>query len=204
MARTGKAEKTRQRIIEASAPVFNKQGFAGTSMSDILKVTGLTKGGVYGNFSGKEELALEAFEYNKEKLFLGLEKHLKGKEGALEKLHTFFRAHGLVIQQFSGGCPILNTAIEADDTHHELKKRARAAVLIWVNYLKGVIRSGIDKGEIRDTVDEERISRMLISLLEGAVFMGKLLDKPDAYKDVIRHIRRVIDVELINIEMLKK
>jgi len=204
MTKMSKAERTRQRIIEAAAPIFNKKGYSGTSMSDILEATGLTKGGVYGNISGKDELALEAFEYNRDLLFHGLQEHLQEKVGALNKLHTFFRAHGQVIQQFPGGCPILNTAVEADDTHPELKKRARAAVQIWVNYLKSVMRSGIENGEIRGTVDEDRIARLLISMLEGAVFMGKLLDKPEAYLDVIRHIRRVIDIELTQIDMLKE
>ena len=45
-----KAEKTKQYIIEKTAPVFNRKGFAGTSMNDIVEVTGLTKGSIYGNF----------------------------------------------------------------------------------------------------------------------------------------------------------
>ena len=45
-----KAEKTKEYIIATSAPIFNKQGYAGTSMSDITKATGLTKGVLYGNF----------------------------------------------------------------------------------------------------------------------------------------------------------
>ncbi len=41
-----KAEITTQFIIDTVAPVFNKFGYAGTSMSDITKATGLTKGAV--------------------------------------------------------------------------------------------------------------------------------------------------------------
>ena len=61
---TSKAERTRNFIIERTAEVFNKKGYAGTSMSDITKATGLTKGSIYGNFENKEEVALAAFEYN--------------------------------------------------------------------------------------------------------------------------------------------
>ncbi|RZK05397.1 MAG: TetR/AcrR family transcriptional regulator, partial [Flavobacterium sp.] len=43
-----KSEQTKQFIIEKAAPIFNKKGFAGTSMNDILEATGLAKGGVYG------------------------------------------------------------------------------------------------------------------------------------------------------------
>ena len=59
-----KAEKTSQYIVETTAPLFNKNGYTGTSLSDITDTTGLTKGAIYGNFKNKEELALEAFNFN--------------------------------------------------------------------------------------------------------------------------------------------
>jgi len=59
-----KAEKTKQFIIEKTAPVFNTKGYTSTSLSDITKSTGLTKGSIYGNFENKEEVALEAYRYN--------------------------------------------------------------------------------------------------------------------------------------------
>ena len=57
-----KSERTRQFIIERSAALFNRKGYAGTSLNDIIEVTGLSKGGIYGNFKkGKEEIAVAAF-----------------------------------------------------------------------------------------------------------------------------------------------
>ena len=191
-----KAERTRQRIIEASAPLFNSKGFSGTTMTDILKATGLTKGGVYGNFAGKDEIALEAFEYNKDMLFRSLHEKVAEKSSPLEQLHAFFRSHGEIMQQFPGGCPLLNTATEADDTHPVLKKRVKAALFIWINYLKRIIQQGIDKGEIKSSVDPELSARTMLSMLEGAVFMGKLMERPEAYLEIIRQIRRMIDAEL--------
>ena len=51
-----KAEETKKFIVEKAAPIFNKKGFAATSMNDILDVTGLSKGCVYGNFENKDEI----------------------------------------------------------------------------------------------------------------------------------------------------
>jgi len=58
-----KGEATRQRIVEAAAPLFNQRGFAGCSMQDVLDATGLEKGGLYRHFGSKEELAAESFTY---------------------------------------------------------------------------------------------------------------------------------------------
>jgi len=67
----GKSEETRRHIIEKAAVLFNQKGFHGTSIRDIMDATGLTKGGIYGNFKKegadkkgvKEEIALAAFKY---------------------------------------------------------------------------------------------------------------------------------------------
>src|ERR1700755_2682335 len=61
--RMRKGEETRQRIIAAAAPIFNKQGYAGCALSDIMAATGLEKGGIYRHFESKEEIAAEAFDY---------------------------------------------------------------------------------------------------------------------------------------------
>ncbi len=50
---TTKSDRTKQFILEKVAPVFNKNGYFGTSMSDITEATGLTKGAIYGNFKNK-------------------------------------------------------------------------------------------------------------------------------------------------------
>jgi len=50
------------RIIEQAAALFNQQGYAGSSMSDLMRVTGLQKGGIYNHFRSKDELAL-AFDF---------------------------------------------------------------------------------------------------------------------------------------------
>ncbi len=65
-----KAERTRQLIIEKTAPLFNKKGFDGTTLSDMEKATGLTKGSLYGNFRDKDEIASEAFQYSMRKVKL--------------------------------------------------------------------------------------------------------------------------------------
>ena len=58
-----KGEETRQRIVAQAAAMFNQHGFDGSSLSELMKATGLEKGGIYRHFSNKEELAAEAFDY---------------------------------------------------------------------------------------------------------------------------------------------
>ncbi|MDX2138327.1 MAG: TetR/AcrR family transcriptional regulator, partial [Chloroflexota bacterium] len=50
-----RALENRKRIIATTASLFNTQGYAGTSMSDVLEATGLHKGSVYLCFPSKDE-----------------------------------------------------------------------------------------------------------------------------------------------------
>ena len=105
-----KGRKTRQEIVRRAAPLFNRQGFAGTSMSDLMKATGLQKGGLYRYFPSKEALAREAFDYTWERAVSERLGGLDSVIGAIPRLKGMIdnfvekRAH-LV----PGGCPLLNT-----------------------------------------------------------------------------------------------
>src|SRR6201996_98251 len=120
-----KAEKTRQYIIEKTAPIFNTKGYAGTSVSDMTEATGLTKGSIYGNFANKNEVALAAFDHNLQQVNAILKSEIGKLNSYKEKLLVYTRVyHNYQHHPFpDGGCPVLNTAIEADDTHPQLKKR---------------------------------------------------------------------------------
>ena len=125
-----KAEKTKEFIIAKAAPLFNKKGYAGTSMSDIMKATGLAKGGLYGNFESKDEIAALAFEYSYNLLKEDIGQKIKSKKTGVEKLQTIFQYYKnyTVAPSIEGGCPLLNTAVDADDAYPFLKKKARLAL----------------------------------------------------------------------------
>jgi AcrR family transcriptional regulator len=58
-----KGEATRQDIIRKAAPIFNQKGYSGAALSDLMRATGLEKGGIYRHFESKEELAGDAFDH---------------------------------------------------------------------------------------------------------------------------------------------
>ena len=59
--RPSRAE-TRRRIIDAATTVFAREGIAATSLNDVAAEAGLTKGAVYSNFTGRDDLVLTIME----------------------------------------------------------------------------------------------------------------------------------------------
>ena len=125
-------EATRRRIVEQSAAVFNRHGYSGTSMSELMAATGLEKGGLYRHFESKQDLAAAAFDYAWETVSEPRRRGLEDCATSLDKLL-------LLVQNFveqpprtlPGGCPLLNTAIDSDDGNPVLRGKARAALDQW-------------------------------------------------------------------------
>ncbi|WP_426295490.1 TetR family transcriptional regulator C-terminal domain-containing protein [Dyadobacter endophyticus] len=173
---TTKAERTRNFIIEKTAEIFNRKGYAGTSMADITEATGLTKGSIYGNFQNKEEVALAVFEYNRSLVFNRVQAELEKAGSYFEKLMVYGRIYKDVIASVSnrGGCPILNTAVEADDTNIPLRLSAAKALFSWKKNLVGIIEKGTEAGEFRKGINAEEMAVSIIALIEGGVMFSQV------------------------------
>ena len=170
-----KSDLTKQYIIEKSAPTFNKKGITGTSLSDITRATGLTKGSIYGNFKDKDEVAISVFKYNLNNFLNFLTREINQGETAIEKLTAIPAAYKKLYKHMIefGGCPILNTATEADDTHHALCKLTREAIAFLKKNIVHLIASGQQAGEIKHDANADKLSEVVISLIEGGCFLSK-------------------------------
>jgi TetR/AcrR family transcriptional repressor of nem operon len=179
-----KSERTRILIIERTAEIFNRKGYAGTSMTDLINATGLSKGGLYGNFENKEEIALAAFDYNCSRISKST-KELIDKAGTIhEKLMVYATVYRNIIKDSAnrGGCPIMNTAVEADDTNLLLKDRA----------VKALLRQGIEEGEFKADVNIRRNALSIIALIEGGVMISRTTADPSAIDGILITIESII------------
>ena len=170
-----KGQETKQEIVRRAAPIFNQKGYAGTSLSDLMDATGLQKGGIYRHFSGKEELATEAFDYSWQKAVSGRLEGVESIPNSVDRLKKMVDnfidlRSGLV----PGGCPLMNTAIEADDGNTVLRNRARKALQGWITRLSRITAEGIDKREIEPKVEPRKLSQWIIGSLEGALLLSRL------------------------------
>lgn len=190
-----KGEQTKEFILARTAPVFNRMGYFGARLDDIVRATGLEKGGIYNHFASKDELALAAFDYSIGLVEKRFERALDGKRHAIDRLLAIVSVFHDTIEDppVSGGCPLLNTAIEADDAHPELRDRARKAMDAWYGLTRRVVMKGIERGEIRPEADPDSVATMMIASLEGAIMMSKLYDDPMHIRRSVEHLKWYIE-----------
>jgi hypothetical protein len=92
-----------------------------------------------------------------------------------------------------GGCPVLNTAVEADDTHPLLKKKANEAFLAWKDRLTLLIEEGIRAKEFKASIDPEQIALTIIAMIEGGIMIAKLSGKPAYRNAIMLSMKKMID-----------
>ncbi|MCY1521627.1 putative HTH-type transcriptional regulator [compost metagenome] len=189
-----KAERTRQFIVEKTAPVFNEKGYAGTSLTDLTNATGLTKGSIYGNFENKDEVALAAFDYNFNRVTRYIKERILKTDNAIERLLVYPEVYRdfLIIPFLKPGCPILNTSTEADDTHPKLRERAADALSFWKTAIENQIKRGIQRGEIKQDKNPTAFAVILMSLIEGAVMQAKVTGKPTELRIAMNFLTQLI------------
>ena len=170
-----KAEKTRQHIIEKAAVLFNKNGMAGTSISDIMQVTNLAKGGIYGNFENKEEICLEVFKYLSKNLLGLIDAALNSGDSAKDKLYALLDFYeDALLYSDKGGCPVLNFGTEADDTNPVIKQAVNKTIKDTQDRITRVISDGIENGEFSPSVNAGTFAVKMYLSTEGAILVGRI------------------------------
>ncbi len=189
-----KAERTRQFIIEKTAPIFNKKGYAGTSLSDITEATGLTKGSIYGNFADKDEVALAAFDYNIARMRAVTSAEMAKHNTAREQLLAYVEVYGNYMKYSfqTGGCPIMNTTVDADDTHPVLKSKVCQVMMAWKDRVAGLIEKGIANKEFKKDTDSEQTALTLFAMIEGAILINQATGRLDYRKKVLQSAEKLI------------
>jgi TetR/AcrR family transcriptional regulator, transcriptional repressor for nem operon len=194
-----KGALSKEHIIAASVPVFNTKGYTGTSLQDIIDSTGFKKGGIYRHFSSKEELAAAAFQQAYKEIKKAYTGSYNSNDTAdlrltqfLTRLKTF-----MAKPPVKGGCPILNTATETDDTNEALRQLVRKAALDWEQILIGIFEDGKKTKRFSGKTDPTKEARFFIASIEGAIMLCKL------HRSIDYGIT-TIDVLLDRVQQLRK
>lgn len=191
---------TSEIILDKVAPIFNKQGYVGTSLTDITKATGLTKGAIYCNFLNKEDLALKAFQLNVNLAITPLFKLVASKEGSLNKLHaiTEYQRSYYDLVKDRGGCPMLRAGVDTKFINPLLFKAAQNLSQKFTVGLTNIIKDGIANDEIKQNTNPDKYAKIILSLIEGSSLLTFTHNDPTYINDAMDFI------DLTIIESLSK
>lgn len=181
-----KSEKTRRLIIEKALPIFNVKGYQATSISDITKTTGITKGAIYGHFESKDEVASAAFDYGVNIVLTQLSERIKSVDTAPEKLFSLVNYYREYIEKppINGGCPVLNSSIEADDNLPFLKAKVVHVIAVIKESLAKIVSRGMIEGQIKKETDANQFAVFFYSTIMGAISLSRIEGDDRSFRQV--------------------
>ena len=166
-------QDVRDQILLAATAVFAEKGFAKTSMNDIVRASGLSKGGVYWHYKSKNELINAIFS----KFFAGqetiLQTVLSGPGNATERLLQLAQLAGADLEatftQFPAPMEFYALAARED----ELRTQLRTFYQTYLNIFGQLVQEGIENGEWKP-VSVQETAVTLISLMEGVILLWNI------------------------------
>jgi TetR/AcrR family transcriptional repressor of nem operon len=190
----GKAEITRQFIIETAAPIFNEKGIAGTSIDDVLKATKVAKGCLYGHFASKEELSHAMVDHLLQKVSDHTAVRLGKEDTAEAKLLAFLDLYrDPLCTLASGGCPIINFGVESDDTNPAVRQKIKEAIQRSIKMLSSITQYGIDQHEFSSAVHPEDFAVKMFALIEGGIMISRVTGSNKYMISIINSLTREIE-----------
>lgn len=199
MARDGRA--TRDRILEVANEMVLKHGFAATSLEQILRRAGVTKGAFFHHFASKEDLARALADR-----YLAGEQELveatlrRAEKLSPDPLQQVLIALGLLEELFAKldaphpGCLVASYLYQNDLMTPEMTARSRKAFLLWRHDIAAKLRAAARARRPRVAVDYDALGDLPITLIEGAMVMAKLFDDPKMMVGQLRQIRNYIEL----------
>lgn len=197
--RHSRGDKTRQALVEAAFFEIYRHGFQATSLNEIIKRAGCTKGSLYHHFPDKHALGLAAIaEHMGGHIRESWITPLAGTDDPLTTIHDIVEryASGETGLDPRLGCPFQNLTQEMAGSDRDFEACFTALFDSWRCAIAGALARGQEKGTVRTNVDPLSIATLIVSTHQGVVSMIKATQDRDvgraasiAFFDYLENLR---------------
>jgi TetR/AcrR family transcriptional repressor of lmrAB and yxaGH operons len=168
---------SRERLVSTAAVLLRQRGYAATSTTDVLRLSGVTTGSLYHHFpGGKEDLAVAALELSAEAVCQNLEHALEAAGSTAAGLEQWLtRLAEALDADPRDGCPVAPSALEAAHASERLRRTAAAAFERWTTAISRALQNeGWPGPEARGT------AVAVLALVEGALLLARTAGNSEA------------------------
>ncbi|ETP73677.1 transcriptional regulator [Lachnospiraceae bacterium JC7] len=185
---SGKAERTKELILDRVYPLFSKRGFKQVTMKDVCEVTGLSRGGLYSHFAGTGELFEALLGKITEKDAMDFHGEISKGLSATEILEGALR---LMEDEMEHPEDSLSIAMYeyAEVTGSDVMEHFNR---IWEEKWTALIRYGIERGEFSNVNVREVVNVILFSYQGIRMWSRIIRMEPETIQSVTGHIRNLL------------
>ena len=172
---TARGAATRARIVDAAASLVYEQGFAGTSLDDVMAATGTSKSQLYHYFADKDALIREVIKAQLSRIIAAQEAAGLREVSSWERLHRWCDHFVTATRatQGAGGCPLGSLVGELADQSEPARRVLAQCFADWQSYLSRGFEAMRDNGELAAQADPAELALTLMSALQGGLLMAQ-------------------------------
>jgi AcrR family transcriptional regulator len=163
--------ETRDKILEAAEVLFSKKGYYDTSMDEIVKQSGLSKGGIYEYFSSKEDLFLALKDKRVQSSLNRLNSTFGPSDSPMSKLE---KAADIVFTSMVGSSKeACRMSLEFSVLAPRIKSLQRARdnqLRALHDFVFKIVKEGVDGGEFRNEIDPDSAACIIVGMVDGLSF----------------------------------
>ena len=193
-----KRESARTRLLDAAHGVIRRQGYAGTSVDDLCKAAGVTKGAFFHHFASKEALAVAGAvawtEHARARIFT--DAPWMRADDPLDRVlaHIDFRLSMIdgPVEAFT--CFVGTMVQEAFATNDAIRAACDASITAYAERLAEDVQAAIDRHGIRSGVTAIDLAFHIQAVLQGAFILAKAKDDPAIARTCVTHLKRYVEM----------
>lgn len=173
------ADEVKAQILAAAATIFAEKGFSKTGINDIVRASGLSKGGVYWHFASKDEIVTAIFNQFFEGQLAALASLIAQTDmTATDRLLMLAKQSGTDTQAMAAQFPssLEFYALAARDA--ALRERLAHYFGLYQEAVQKLVEQGITSGEWHAQVDARVTAQTIIALFEGVLLVYSVQTNP--------------------------
>jgi len=178
-----------EQVLDRALDLFWKQGYAGTSMQDLLDCMGINRQSLYNTFGDKRQLFLRVLERYRRRSARAVLALLQAEDASLPAIHAFF--DGLT-QSLAGeqpkACLMGKCSLEIGDADAEIAGLLKAHMQELEDAFEAALRRAVAKGELRELEDPHAMACLLTTTTHGLGVLARAGVAPDHVRDTVRAV----------------
>ena len=178
-----KGDQTREHILCTAERIILQRGYSGTSIEEIIGEAGITKGGFFYHFGGKNDLAKQLmlrYLDNDAQFFYSLKDRAQDlTEDPLQQLLIFLKLMAETLEELPDthpGCLVASFTYEAQQFDDEIRELNAEGVLSWRRIFAAMFENVIEKYPMKVERPSEELADMLSSIIEGGIILSRVLN----------------------------
>ncbi|MBI1806251.1 MAG: TetR/AcrR family transcriptional regulator [Ignavibacteria bacterium] len=204
MKESGKQSSAKESLLATGTKLVLSKGFTATSVDEICKEAGVTKGGFFHYFKSKEDFGKSVIEY-----FSEMQKGMVERSPFYSKKDPVARVLGMVdffIEAITdpntpNSCVIGNMTQELAETNARIRSACCEKFDYWSSFFKQELDAAFEKNRTRgkhNSIDTASLSSYLITIIQGSLLLIKAKRDSSIGKKNLLHFKEYLKILLTN------